>query len=211
MLPKYRPFFPRMRDLVSFPEVRAIVDPFESIEFNSQHIDQLIAMMDGLLVTWEANCKRELDELIRAEVPDIPDDIDVSDLAIANIMRCAAGFCHRVFVDPWPNCFIHECDFEQFFLDYEDRDLTETPFKKDDEEWYDLVMDELLGSKWSKKHVGPLAQDVSRVVRLCGKDPVRVSATEMDELGMRFICDWRGRNSGVRKVLKWRESVSLVT
>lgn len=207
ILPRYRRFFPRLRDFVALPEVRAMIDPFKTIQFDHQSIDHLVSIVDGLLVTWTAECTQQMEEVFRSKCPDLPEDVTVLDLAIANVTKCRSGFCHVFFCEPWPNSVIHECRWTGMFRSCEREKL---PHTKEPDQWYDITMIEHLDFKWSKTDLQSFTRGIKIILELCGKDPLRTTAAEMDESNLRFVCTYIQKNAmECRKILKWREAVSI--
>lgn len=213
MSPRLRPFFPRMRELVSFPEVRTMMDPFKTDIFNSRNMDRLVSIRDDLVATWKADCIRQLKESIRSEASDLPEDDDVLKLAIANLVTCTDGFCHRVFVDPWPTGVIHECTFigRRMHNHNGDREWKDYPYRQDQDQWYDYIMNEQLGYRWSKTHICPLVHGIEKIVEVCGKDRLQVTAAEMDQLDLRLFCARTVKETGIIEVLEWRQAVGCLT
>lgn len=162
MMPKYQPIFPRLRDLLSFPEVREVMDPFRSDEFETDKFDHLVSIMDDLLVGWEANCLRKLEEIVRAQVPDIPEGTVVSDLAVAQVMRCRNTLCNAVFTEAWPNSVVHSCGppFSPDILE----DRVGIIHRGLRERWYELALDDILEARrWSAS--GRLPEPITSEVK----------------------------------------------
>lgn len=212
MAPKHRPFFPRLRDLVSFPEVKAMMNPFDTPEFDPQDVDKLVPIVDDLVVSWKADCQRQLEESIRSSAPDIPEDIAIWDLAIANMVSCTDAICQDVLVEPWPNGVLHDCKYYGYPIKSNDEERfidNDNPHTLARNKWYDNVMNTSLGYKWSMKYLHPLVHGVENIVKLCGKDPLQVTAAEMDQFDARFFCFDQEKEKGVREILTWREAVSF--
>ncbi|KAK7686519.1 hypothetical protein QCA50_010117 [Cerrena zonata] len=208
MSPTLRPFFPRMRELVSFPEVQTMMDPFKSVKFDSQSRDHLVSIRDDLVASWEADCIRQLKESIRSAAPNLPEDDTILKLAIANLVVCTDGFCHTVFVDPWPSGVTHDCTFFGYRLHNVsgDRKWDDAPHSQDQDQWYDYIMNHILGYKWSKAFIRPLAHGIEKIVEISGKDPLQVTAAEMDQLDLRFFCARKVHRTGIIEILEWRQA-----
>lgn len=206
LLPKYRPIFPPLRDLVSFPEVQAMIDPHRSHKFGRREIKYLVSIIDDIITSWKADCTKQLEEAFRSEAPYIPEATAILDLAITNITRCRAGPkpC-RVLVAPWPNAVIHPCKWNSYWrnaahvLDPE----------HDPGRWCSLTIRRELNRRWSKHDIETLIRGVAKIVQACGKDPLRTTAEDMDGLDLRFYCAREEHESGIREIMEWRQAVGL--
>ena len=78
------------------------------------------------------------------------------------------------------------------------------------EEWHEATLDRVLGPRWSPTHYHLLNREIKQIVTLCGKDPFRCTAAEMDRLNPRIFCADKLKKTGALKILKWREVVGSV-
>ena len=81
---------------------------------------------------------------------------------------------------------------------------------KAQEEWHEATLDHVLGPRWSPTHYHLLNREIKQIVTLCGKDPFRCTAAEMDTLNPRIFCANKLKKTGALKILRWREVVSFV-
>lgn len=94
--------------------------------------------------------------------------------------------------------------FEKF-LSYSSPD---TECQQPKEQWYDaIITDHLYSSPWEPTSLNPLTQDVRFIVELCGRDPLKMTVKDMDQLDLRFFCARQYSETGIRTILKWREAV----
>ena len=202
LAPEYRPFFPLFRDFVSIPGVQALVDPHQSEYFDETEVDVLVEGINDHLQSWEADCKNRIEELIRRSIPDIPDDVPILELAITNVVACRSVFCNEVMTNPWPTSAIHECTSRVRSED--------DPHKRDTSEWYEISMDDLLyRNRRSADDIIILVEESKEVITLCGQDPLRVTAAEMDALDPRIQWDWKAKVV-CSSIMDWRQAVSPV-
>ena len=107
--------------------------------------------------------------------------------------------------NPWPNSAVHRCTS---LLRLEE-DIVRDPHKRDTGEWYDIFMNKLLQEKRSADNIRLLVKESKEVIKLCGQDPLRVTAAEMDALDPRIQWDWKARVS-CSSIMGWRQAVSSV-
>lgn len=65
-----------------------------------------------------------------------------------------------------------------------------------------------MGHKWSPSHVQSLIKETTKIIEICGKDPLRVTAVEMDKLNLRLYCAKEAKKMKARRLLTWRQAVS---
>lgn len=207
---RYHLNFPPLRDLLSFPEVRNMIDPDQSDTFGREELDELLSSMDDLLSVWRTDRIQRLEECLRSERDDLPDDsVAILDLAIGNVAHCDRSDCERVFVNLWPSSSTHRCNTITLLAHYIGQLHPKTCHEKSRDLWYDTVVDiHLHCSPWETDSIHPFVQEIATIVKLCGKDPLQVTPEEMDKLDLRFFCDQEYKETGIRTILKWREAVS---
>ena len=152
-----------------------------------------------------AGSANRIEELIRRRIPDIPDDVPILELAITNVVACGGLFCDEIMANPWPNSAVHRCTTRLRL----EEDIVRDPHKRDTGEWYDIFMNKLLQEKRSADNIRLLVKESKEVIKLCGQDPLRVTAAEMDALDPRIQWDWKARVS-CSSIMGWRQAVSPV-
>ena len=204
-LQKHSFVFPTLRDFLSLPTVRDLVDPHRSAELEKEELHIFLTNIDDLLATWEDERTGQLVEHIRSEIGHT--SIPILDLAITNVARCRTPDCKRVFFGLQSKGLTHTCRTFGLFMEF-----LHARGKHDDnkEVWYDdYLHTRYCSRKWAPSSIQLLSDKLQPVIQLCQKDPLQVTATEMDNLNHRFFCAGEYEATGIRIVLKWRETVTL--
>lgn len=193
--------FPSVRDMASFPEVRAIIESSAGEIVTAASFDALRDQFPELVSRWQQNIGQRVRRSIKSKAGfKVPDDFDPFSMAVTAVFICRACECRESTV---PNALVHSCC----------NDLV-----KDGElDWrkncsYETRVSAVLGeASWSMKRLDWITpvKVAAHIIRACGKDPGTATIDEMDRTDVRLYCPGCSSKDS-RLILSWRAAVSSV-
>lgn len=189
--PDLRMYGLNIADLAHTPEISEIINAPESTTVDEHSFAALQPRMETIVEGWRLRTCEALRNLVRAET-DYPEGVEP--LCLATTMF-ACGTCTQSYLS-FPDILTHPCQRPKY-LPGEDPMLNRKAAQKPQTHRFG---DETVGF--------PLALSLRKyqrseeawfVVQLCGKDPMRTTAGEMDSLGVRLVQD--------KAIMTWRAAV----
>ncbi|KAI0074236.1 hypothetical protein K474DRAFT_81699 [Panus rudis PR-1116 ss-1] len=195
-----RHFLPGIREFVSFPEFASIIRAPSDVTVTKEMFRALQHHVPEIVKNWEETQREKLSEEIR-NILGVPSDVNPLNLAIGTYFLCQCGDCPLVPRDSrlWPHTIrsavAHssaEVAYKKFSADEEAGvgqtfpdldaaalpelpDLLECPQPKE----FEFEREKL--TSWIPKLV-------SKLVKMCGLDPLSTTTEQYDSLRARFVC-----------------------
>ncbi|KAJ3492360.1 hypothetical protein NLI96_g12 [Meripilus lineatus] len=192
----------RVRDIASFPEVKAIIElpPEEKISVES--FEKLLSRLPTMLAGWSTEVGRVMRVLIvssmtTAGMP-IPPGIDPLSLAIAFMFICKDCKTGREF----PEMISHSCSLQRL------HNCAGAILEDDPVVGYEWCASEALGEGGALKNRVDLAVEAATsVIKMFGYNPAVVTAEKMDQSDIRLICQGKC-GPWDPKAMHWRRAIS---
>lgn len=186
---------PHVRDLLNFPEVRAIIDVQPSTTVTEESFSVLKPILPDLLVSWRKSFDESLHEHLHTRAsPECAEDVDLLSLATMMLFQCTRCLCIRTY----PGVLTHCC---RHYIMYDDSTT----------DLYSSCADAVLSAKpWNPKPFSISSKEVAHMISLCEKYASRMTIADMDALDARFVCEACDGN-GIETVMTWRSAVSCLT
>ena len=183
---------PQIIDLCMDYRVRDMLDLPPSVDLSADWISYfLVRVLSDMIESWKRDKTSQLSELFRSSCGlYIDPEVETLQLAVAifKCSRCPEMFRH---IQRYPDVLTHEC-------------LTRRTTPNTTYDYYETIASRTLDcSPWScaALEVHRWVQRARVVIEVCGQDPARITAAEMDILDPCFFCrlcttqlafmDWR--------------------
>lgn len=198
--------FPRLRDFLSFPEVRAIIDVPGEVTITPESFHPLLPQLPTMFSRWVSQCRTEVTECIKEKCLEeslpIPEGVDPLELAISSSITCSGCKKGKHF----PDIFTHTCANASGWL------FRQQPKAYDSAEVvYDKTASNHCGTKFGRDTVQIDIKGVKSVIEKFEHDPASVTAEVMDQLDTRIRCLLYCEEQGIRRLMNWRQAVRLPT
>ncbi|KZT71821.1 hypothetical protein DAEQUDRAFT_723911 [Daedalea quercina L-15889] len=185
---------PRFQDLAMMPEVREVIEAPDPVAVDERALKLLIPMLPALEARWQYERRAELMALLGRRVG-APGGLDPLELA-TTWFRCSD--CERLM--HYPVVLAHECQYIPLPHEVATR-----------YDGYQLCIVEVCDYlPWDTSSIELVSRHSSRadvIVEMCGRDPAVTTQKDMDDAGLRLVCEdpYLG---GV--VMSWRRAVKYM-
>lgn len=192
--------FPRGHDFACIPVVRRLWDNDDEKLSREDCLETLEPYLPEIVRTWRDDIFIQLNDYLRSTSSNLPQDVDLTQLAMCNYFRCNRGGCYRSYFTPIPlhHLLSHRCLTERAEPEEFSGNMTE-----------DALDFYFYSTRWSIGNTETFIEPMRNIIQACGRDPMTATAVEMDQLDVRIYCrKCEEEYPNSRIILSWRGAVS---
>ncbi|KAI0072235.1 hypothetical protein K474DRAFT_420454 [Panus rudis PR-1116 ss-1] len=210
---EYHCIFPQLPNLIHLRTFEDLIRAPSNVPVTLEDFLALRPILPDIVERWKDDCTRHLSETIRVKAG-IPDDVDPLQLPVGTYFICECDEFSTSRRAEWPHTMnailSHEPNFAFLFCIKYDTDPDQMSTS---ELCAALIHESPWSYRWAEKY-NWFIEVVQDLVRMCGGDPLRTTAAELDTFSVRFTCkaclDLNPTHPEVRRVMTWRAAVSQV-